>query len=138
MSPDRARAGVEPRHERASFLALAETVSSLIALLQGEDVIYVNPAGCALLGRPKERLVGQQFCEVLHPDDRDAAVSRELARLGGEPRPRRTVDRFLHADGRTLWVDCSIDVVDFDGQPTTLVTGHDVTDRRRMEEELRR
>jgi PAS domain S-box-containing protein len=130
MSPDRARAGVEARHEQASFLGLAETVSSLIALIQGQELIYVNPAACALLGRRKDDLVGRSFCELLHPDDRGA--------LADAPRPKRTTVRFLHAEGCPRSVECSVDVVDFDGQPTMLVTGHDVTDRRRVEEELRR
>src|SRR5262249_29160998 len=45
-------------------------------------------------------------------------------------------ERLVHADGHTIWMDYSIDVVMFEGQPTTLCTGHDVSDRKRIEQEF--
>jgi PAS domain S-box-containing protein len=137
MSIENARSDVAHREEQASFLALAETLSSLIALMQDEELIYVNPAGCALLGRPREYFPGRKFWEVVHPDDREVAIARARARIAGIPQPKRLIERLLHADGSTIWMDYSIDVIELQGRPTTLVTGYDVTERRRMEEELR-
>ena len=137
MSIENARSDVAHREEQASFLALAETLSSLIALMQDEELIYVNPAGCALLGRPREYFPGRKFWEVVHPDDREVAIARARARIAGIPQPKRLIERVLHADGSTIWMDYSIDVIELQGRPTTLVTGYDVTERRRMEEELR-
>jgi PAS domain S-box-containing protein len=122
----------------ADFLSLAETLSSFIALVRRDRVIYVNPAGCALLGRPKDHFVGVSLYDVIHPDDREPAMAREEAALAGVARPERLSARLLHADGRTIWIECSLDVICFQGQPTTLVTGNDVTERRRMEKELRK
>ena len=137
MSTENARADLVSREDQASFLALAETLSSLIVLVQSEEIVYVNPAGCALLGRPREHFIGRKFWDVVHPDDREVAMARGRARLAGIPQPRRLIERLLHADGSTIWVDYSIDVIEVQGRPTTLVTGYDVTERRRMEEELR-
>ncbi len=138
MSPDSAQADLGSRQHQAAFLALAETLSSLIALIQDGRLIYVNPAGCALLGRPEDFFVGRRFSELVHPEDRDAAVARALTQPAGLTRPERLVERFVHADGRTIWMDYSLDAIRFEGEPTTLVTGYDVTDRKRMEEDLRR
>jgi PAS domain S-box-containing protein len=124
--------------QEASFLSLAETLSSLIALIQGDKLIYVNPAGCSLLGRPKEFFIGRNFWEVVHPDDREGAIARGRARLAGIPQPKRIVERLVHADGRTIWMDYSVDVLQLRGGPATLVTGIDVTERKRVEEELQR
>ncbi len=137
MNFDQPRLDVGSRQHQANFLSLAETLSSLIALIQGDELIYVNPAGCALLGYPKEALVGRSFTCVLHPEDREVALARGRARLAGVPQPKRLTERLVHADGRTIWMEYSIDVIQFEGRPTTLVTGNDVTDRRRIEEELR-
>jgi two-component system cell cycle sensor histidine kinase/response regulator CckA len=120
----------------ADFQSLAETLSSLIALVRGERIVYVNPAACALLGRPREWFVGRGIEEVVHPDDRAAALARARARATGCAQPTRVTERLVHADGRTVWMDWSIDVVIFEGQPTTLCTGHDVTAQRRIAEEL--
>ncbi len=122
----------------ADFQSLAETLSSLIALLRGDRIVYVNPAACALLGRPREWFENRVFWEVVHPDDREAAIARGRARAAGIPQSKRVTERLVHADGHTIWMDYSIDVVIFEGQPTTLCTGHDVTARRHIEQEFRR
>jgi PAS domain S-box-containing protein len=146
VSSEKALSTVESREEHPAFLSLAETLSSFIALIQGDRLIYVNPAGCALLGRPGEFFVGRRLWDVIHPDDRQAAIVRgeahpdcdRRAGLPGAGSAGLLVERFVHADGRTVWMECSLDVIRFEGQPTTLVTGHDVTERMRAEEELRR
>src|SRR6185369_3578009 len=133
---DAARANPATREDQAELFSLAETLSSLIALIRDEKLVYVNPAGCALLGHPREYFVGRHFSEVVHPDDRDKALSRARARAAGHA-PKRVTERLLHADGHAIWMEYSINAIQFQGQRTTLVTGNDVTDRLRMEEELR-
>jgi PAS domain S-box-containing protein len=138
VNPATAQTDLGAPANRAAFLSLAETLSSLIALIQGDALIYVNPAACALVGRTAEEVVGRSFWEVVHPDDREAARARARDRLAGLDRPKRLVERLVHKDGRTLWMEYSVDVIQYDGQPTILVTGNDVTERRRIEDEARR
>jgi PAS domain S-box-containing protein len=137
VNPNQAAVALGSRGRQADFLALAETLSSLIALIRDDHLVYVNPAGCRLLGRPKEYFAGLPFWEVVHPDDRAAAVARAAARRAGLA-PKRLTERLVHADGRTIWMDYSVDLVEFDGATVTLVTGSDVTERRNAEERLRR
>ncbi len=131
MSVDKAIRQVHLRQDQADFLSLAETLSSFIALVRDDKVIYVNPAGCALLGRSKESFAGRHLCEVIHPEDREG-------RLAGTSRSGRLIDRLQHADGRTIWLEYSLDVIRVEGRPTTLVTGNDVTERVKAEEALRK
>jgi two-component system, sporulation sensor kinase A len=138
MSAEQVRSDVRSRPGQADFLSLAETLSSLIALIQDGKLIYVNKAACALLGRSKEVAIGQPFYRFIHPEDQEAAIARGQARLAGIPQPKRLIERLIHADGRTLYIDYSIDLIQFEGKPTTLVTGYDVTERIRAEESLRK
>lgn len=137
MSVDDASTEVARRQSQADFLALAETLSSLIALIEGDELVYVNPAGCELLGRPRGWYAGRPFWEVVHPEDREGAIARGRARQAGVPQPKRLVERLVHADGRTLWVDYSIDRIVLGGKALTLVTGNDISERKRIEAELR-
>jgi len=137
MSLDDASTEVARRQSQADFLSLAETLSSLIALIEGDLLVYVNPAGCELLGRPRGWYAGRPFWEVVHPEDREGAIARGRARQAGEAQPKRLVERLVHADGRTLWVDYSIDRVVLGGKTLTLVTGNDISERKRIEAELR-
>src|SRR5262245_21507427 len=127
MSMDEVQSTVQSLPGQAGFLSLAETVSCLIALIQGDKLIYVNPAGCALLGYPRGKFIGHNFWEVVHPDDREAAMARGKARQAGIPQPKRLIERLVHADGHAVWVDYSTDMIQVDGKPTILVTGMDVT-----------
>jgi PAS domain S-box-containing protein len=47
------------------------------------------------------------------------------------------IERLVHADGHAIWMEYSVDLIRFGGRSTTLVTGNDVTERRRIEGELR-
>lgn len=122
----------------ADFQSLAETLSSLTVLIRGDKIVYVNPATSELLGRPREWFLGRNFWETVHPDDREVAIARGRARAAGIPQQKRLQERLVHADGRTIWMDYSVDVLQFEGQPAILVTGHDITEQRRIEEEYRR
>jgi PAS domain S-box-containing protein len=124
--------------QEAGFLALAETLSSLIALIHGDTLIYVNPAACSLFGHSRDFLIGRNFWDMFHPDDRGRAVIRGRARQAGVLRSGRLVERVVHADGRTIWVDYSVEPIQLDGRPTTLVTGSDVSERMRIEHELQK
>jgi PAS domain S-box-containing protein len=126
------------RHDESDLCKLAETMSSLIALVRDGRFVFVNRAGGALLGRSPEWFCGRTYQEIVHQDDRAMAIARGTAPALGTGLPQRLVERLLHSDGSTIWLDCAIDVLRLDGRPTTIVTGNDITAHRRVEEALRR
>jgi len=69
--------------------------------------IRVNQAACALLGYPREELVGQHFKNVVHPEDaeRSLAVARGIARGGAASFTHEV--RYVRKDGTVLWVKSS-------------------------------
>jgi PAS domain S-box-containing protein len=137
MSEPKAPVRQDQREEKA-FLALADALSPLIALIQAEKVVHVNPSGCRLLGHPLEYFVGRNFWEFALAQDQEAIRDRERARQAGIEQPRRFRERVHHADGHDVWIDYSLDPIRLDGVPTTLVTGHDVTEQKKAEEALRK
>ena len=101
--------------------------------------VRVNSTYAALLGRHPEDLVGVPFTEVLHPDDRESELRRvELLLSGAEP-SLSAEERYVGPDGHVLWVLHGLTVVrDADGTPSWFaVSAQDVTERRRVESELR-
>lgn len=95
----------------------------------------VNPGWSRALGRPAEDLVGSAFLELVHPEDAEPA-SRMLERLraGGEVSGHAC--RLLHADGTERLVVFS--GLGSTGDGCVYLAGEDVSDARRLEDELAR
>ncbi|MBL8896941.1 MAG: PAS domain S-box protein [Planctomycetes bacterium] len=138
MSCEPPHSSAAPAVHGASIVPLAESLSFFIALLQGDEITYVNPAGCALLGRPNGYFVGRRLRELVYDETRETGIARAQPRMVVCGQCLRATERFLHADGRAIWIDCSVDVIELEGRPTNLVTGYDITAKKKAEEELQR
>jgi PAS domain S-box-containing protein len=104
------------REDPGGVLALADSLSAFVALLHEHEISYVNPAACALLGRPKEALLGRSLCEFVHPDDLESLEVRGGCWQAGSSAPLRVADRFVNADGATVWLEYSIDSIRLGGR----------------------
>ncbi len=101
--------------------------------------VRVNRTYAELLGQPPEDLVGVPFSEVLHPEDRLGDEDRADRLLDGSETSLTSEARYLAPDGTTRWVLNGVTTVPGpDGRPAWFaVSAQDVTERRRVEEELR-
>jgi PAS domain S-box-containing protein len=129
---DRRRAEESLRRSEANFRVLIERTPFAVLVHRDGVLVYVNPATVALLGYDNaEELVGQRVIDLVHPDDRDAVRTRmdHTMKYGsgapGEARMRRRDDTFVVTEGEGL-------LLDFDGQPSNVVIGRDVTERREL------
>ncbi len=79
------------------------------------------------------------FQDITHPDDLEADLGQARAVLAGEIRSYRMEKRYLHKDGRVVWVMLSVSLVrDAAGRPLHFVAQiEDITARKRFEEDLR-
>jgi PAS domain S-box-containing protein len=110
-----------------------------MALIRGDGVwLRVNRALCEMTGYSESELIARGR-DITHPDDR-AEESRLLARiLSGDLSAGQLEERYLHKQGRTIYVLLSIAVVERDeaGRPVHFVAHlQDLTERKRVEQEL--
>lgn len=91
----------------------------------------LNPAWETALGFPLERLVGQNFLELIHPDD-VAATADAVATLERSGEITSFTNRFLHADGSYRSIEWHS--VRPDGN-IIYGTARDVTEKIKAEEE---
>ncbi|HET6420065.1 MAG TPA: PAS domain S-box protein, partial [Geobacteraceae bacterium] len=134
---ERKRAEESLRESEEKFRVLAETAPAGVCLYQGERIVYVNPATTRLFGYTEEECLQMRFWDWVHEDSREMARERGLARQRGESVPSRYECRHVGKDGRDLWICVSAGRIDYGGKPACIVTFFDMTDRKRMEEELR-
>ncbi len=97
---------------RAAAESLADTIVAFapigiaVADLDGR-LIRVNPAMVEITGYPPETLIGMDFRELTHPDDRPTAHTVHQKLRTSEQDHYRMEKRYLRADGTVVEVDAS-------------------------------
>jgi PAS domain S-box-containing protein len=129
-------------HERAArrWQSAFDTASIGMCMLDVDGrFTAVNPAACAILGRPPEEIVGQLRTSFSHPDDADTD-RREMDRMraGGEGIARMT--RMMRPDGAIRWVRVfKVLVRDEQGRPQAFYAQYaDMTEQYEAEERAAR
>ena len=74
-----------------------------IADRQGK-FLDVNPAMARLLGYTPAEMRQMDFGQITHPDDRAEAINRFNELMAGKFGAYRLTKRYLHRDGRVIWV----------------------------------
>ena len=131
------RAGV--RHA-STFRSLVNNASDLISVVDGQGAItYQSPSIESLLGIRAEELIGDGFRALVHPEDRDHFEAL-IRHANGEPGAVLKGEfRLRHADGSERHVETIVSNLVRDPSVAGLLFNtRDVTDRRRLEDELQR
>lgn len=123
-----------------SLFASVPTPLLVASLSDGRPARFrrVNAAMSRLTGHPVTTLSGYGFADLEHPDQQPAqgcATPTETAG-GAEEAPAECIRRWVHADGRDLWVSLRISIVRAGaGHGDQLVChAEDITARRRAEQ----
>ncbi len=99
--------------------------------------LYVNRAWREKLGYSEEESARLNLMEILHPDCREHCMAMFERVLGGESL-RDVPAIFVAKDGRSITVEGNVNCRFEDGKPVqTRAIFRDVTDRQRIERELR-
>jgi PAS domain S-box-containing protein len=132
----RVRAEEAKRQSDARFKALAELSTALIVIYQGEGFTYVNSASKQITGYTVDEMLQMKFWELVHPDFREMVHQRGLARQRNEDVPLRYDFKIIAKDGKERWLDFAASAIQYEGTPAALGIAFDVTERKRMEEQL--
>jgi diguanylate cyclase (GGDEF)-like protein/PAS domain S-box-containing protein len=126
--------------ERNFVSGVVDTAAALVAVLDLDGRVQTfNPACAAVSGYSADEVRGRLWEELLRPAEVDR-VRSEWPALLGSPAARQFDAGLLTRDGEVRLIAWSaVAVRDSAGQPDhVIVTGIDITDRKRSESELRR
>lgn len=126
------------RASEARYRALVESSPEGVAIHQDGRCVFVNPAGARLLGAQQpEELLGKSALDCVHPDYHD--IIRERIRRGlqeWQPAPPLE-EKFIRLDGTVIDVEVTAVPIMYEGRPAMQVVFRDISERKRMEEELK-
>jgi PAS domain S-box-containing protein len=132
-----AEAALRASEER--FRALVENSSDALLLINGGGrIAYLSPSSERHLGWRADQMVHRSIFDFLHPSDRERAEKRLAESLANPGTTILDEVRFHHADGS--WRVMEGVAVNRLADPAVagiVVNARDITERRRLEEQLR-
>jgi PAS domain S-box-containing protein len=139
----RVAAREELRAQRDLYEALMRAQSELgeaFALLDGEQIVFVNRAAERLTGRTAEELYALDSVFALVPPEHRRVVGGRLreARLGVEPREPAFVTEILRADGTRVPIEAAGRPLPAEGDDRLVLIARDITERHHQEAERER
>jgi PAS domain S-box-containing protein len=137
---DRKRREVDLQLQRDFATTVADTIPSYIVLTDRRGIVVpsgANRAFCDAFGRTVDELAGTSIVDLAAPDD--ALETRTAIENAGSGLPQEERETgWLARDGRELTVAwTATPILDPAGTARVLVSGMDVSERKRQEEELR-
>ena len=130
--------GFDPFRDQSLQLVMNHApVAMNLASPEGE-LLRVNPAMCAFLGRDEDTLLRTKWQALTHPHDLGVDMSLVSDILAGARDSYRLSKRFVRPDGHVVWGDLSVaGVRDDDGRVIYLIAQIvDITELVRNREEL--
>jgi len=118
------------------FRGLLDLIPATVIVVRGHRFIFVNKAAEIGTGYSKNELMAMKFWNIAHPDHR--ALAKRLARelLKGKEASSLAELKIIAKDGTEKWVELRATCAAIDNRPTIVASLIEITDRKKMEEEL--
>jgi len=127
------------RQSEASFRMLIERSPYAVLVHRDGHVVYANSECARMLGWPDaQHGIGKPVVEIAHEDDRPRIMERIRALQAGDPVVPFTEERLQRADGTVFAASVGGMSVDFEGKRSIVALARDITEQRRVEEQLAR
>lgn len=128
----------ELKESRERYRTLTENTYDLISELSIEGhYLYLTPNFNDVLGYNTGELLGREFIEYIHPEDRPAVVTG-LSRSVEQSASEKIIFRFLHKNGELRWFESTCKTYRTKtGEIRRVLVSRDITERQRYEETIR-
>jgi len=134
---EREKVSAALRESEEKYRSVVERASDGICVIQEGRFRYVNQRLAHMAGYEPQEMVGREFAEYLHPQDRQTVVDRYRRRFAGEPQPAAYSVRIVAHGGGEVPVELNVGMATYNGALAEIVLVRDITERVRREQELR-
>jgi PAS domain S-box-containing protein len=125
------------RESEAKYRALVEQSLQGIIIIRENKIVFANPQMKEVADITPEELLelpSNAFWDRVHPEDIQWVQERFQDRFAGKEVPDRYEIRVLTPDGRILWVEIRVRMIEYEGTTSLQVTLNEVTERKRAEQ----
>jgi len=125
------------RESEERYRNLVELSTNAIYLAIDGRYVFSNRAGVRLLGASThQEIVGRAVLDFIHPAFVDAERERIRTLLEDGITPPAKEEKYLRLDGAVVDVDVAAIPFTFKDRSAILILAHDITERKKLEEEL--
>jgi len=135
---ERKQMEAELRESDQKYHLVVENANQGIVVAQDGRLKFCNSKISEMMGYSFQELMSKPFIEFVHPEDQTKVLENYLKRLQGRELPKVYTFRAIDKWGSTKWLEINATRIQWEGRPATLNFLSDVTERVRMEEEIRR
>ena len=119
------------------YRRLVEYSPNAIAVHGEGKFVYVNPAAIKLIGATDEsQLIGMPIMNIIHPDDIEVVHQRVLLGMAERKALPPLEEKFIRLDGSIIEVEVTSLPIIFRGKPATQVVVRDITDQKKLQNQL--
>ncbi len=121
----------------AKYSLLVERANDAVVIVQDGIWVFGNKATEKLLGYNVEEMKGKPFTDIIADESKEITLERYKARLRGDNPPSIYDVKIVRGDGETRDVEVSTAAIQYHGRPASIAVMRDITDRKRVQEELK-
>jgi len=120
------------------YRVVVENANEAIVVAQDGFIRFANPVAVAMSGYTRDEYYAMPFIDLIHPDDRERVIANYRKRIAGEEGERNYVFRILGKTGDVRWLQINAVPIAWEGRPATLNFLADITERERLQQDLRK
>jgi len=112
---------------------LAECSQTGIYIHQNNKIVYANQSFADLHGYRINELIGMNYFDLFHPEDREEALKVRAKRLSGQILPEKREVRRIKKDGKILWCEVVAVSIEYQGKDAIMGNMVNISERKRKE-----
>lgn len=126
----------ELQQSEEHFRVLAESLPCYVLILENNQIIYANSIFCHHFEFSFEEIEREDFYTLVHLDYQDR-LKQEIINMQTGDIPNKNLEcPVLTKTGASIWLDLSLGKTFFHNHPAVIVSGFDITERKKLQQEL--
>lgn len=118
------------------YKTLIENSQDGVFAIEGDSILFANRTFCKMIGYSSEELYAKSAQTLVYAEDREKGLAISLRRRNGDYSTVNDIFRLRTRDGQLIEADIFSSVVDLNNKKVSLITVHDLTEIKRMKNEL--
>ncbi len=125
------------RESEEKYRLVVEKANEGIMIIKNGAFEYANPKALQTSGYSLDEIMSRNFIDFVHPDDRNVVLEKYQENIEGKEFHQFPF-RIISSNGTIKWVEVSSILINWKGEPAILVFMSDITEKRKIEEEILR